>query len=660
MKESNNRQQVAARKATEVPRPQQPTAQERAEHELTHLPYRSWCDICVRTNGKTNSHPRQKSSQPVTQVDMTYIKSLDDKSTTPILTAIDVETGMSMATLIQDRTQHFEYLVNCMCNFLMESGRAKAILANTVLQSDQEQFLINLLKATALRLGNNISVRQSAAYNSQSQGSVERFHRTLISQIRSLRAQVKQYYDRDINCEQPLMPWLVRRSNYLLNRYLIHNDGNTSFYRRWGKEHKTPICIFAETVQYMAQTAKTMPKLEQRFFKSKAAGLARTATNEHIIGIANRVVRAQTIRRMVRPDNFDKQLLDIINSYPWTPISTAPTGVMPLAISAPKPSATAETQTVDAQPLITSKHTSEQQESEENKRRRVITDVPLATSPTSQQKRQALPMPTLGDGSPIRRSLEAPTTTSATKHEPKQVRTTLEISGSATGRTEQAATRLRISALQVTTKKGETITATANEDDEEATTERILLEPIIHDTEGFDKQKLITGMKKEIDAMKQQPVFTERHMDELTPEEQQTIIQSKWVHREKGDDVRCRIVAKGFTEHVNDADDIYASTPVFAVLRWLLALALTFRWSVTTGDISTAFLHAEQGPLWAQIITKGLAGSSRRHPSTCVEAGAPQNRTKRLQDTRQHLLNNNILDGLCRRPFLPGSTRDHQ
>ena len=350
------------------------------------------------------------------------------------------------------------------------------------------------------------------------------------------------------------MPWLVRHSNCLLNRYLIHNDGNTSFYRRWGKERKTPICIFAETVQYMAQTAKTMPKLEQRFFKSKAAGLARTATNEHIIGIANRVVRAQTIRRMVRPDNFDKQLLDIINSYPWTPISTDPTGVMPHAISAPKPSATAETQTVDAQPLITSENTSEQQESEENKRRRVITDVPLATSPTSQQKRQALPTPTLGDGSPIKRGLEAPTTTSATKHELKQ----------ATGSTEQPATRLRISALQVTTKKGETITATANEDDEEATTERILLESIIHDTEGFDKQKLITGMKKEIDAMKQQPVFTERHIDEPTPEEQQTIIQSKWVHREKGDDVRCRIVATGFTEHDNDADDIYASTPVFA------------------------------------------------------------------------------------------------
>ena len=96
-------QQQAARKATEVPRQQQPTAQERAEHELTHLPYRAWCDIFVRAKGKTKSHPKQKSSQPVTQVDLTYIKSLDGKPTTPILTAIDVETGVSVATLIQDR-----------------------------------------------------------------------------------------------------------------------------------------------------------------------------------------------------------------------------------------------------------------------------------------------------------------------------------------------------------------------------------------------------------------------------------------------------------------------------------------------------------------------------------------------------------------------------
>ena len=247
--DEEDRPQQTATRATGIAKPKQPTAQQRAEHELTHLPYRTWCDICVRTKGKANSHPRQKSKQPVIQVDIAYIKSLDDKTSVPILTAIDGETGMSMATLIQ----HFEYLVNCMCNFLIECGRAQAILTNTILQSDQEKFLVNLLKATALRMGNNVAVRQSAAYNSQSQGSIERFHRKLSAHIRTLRAQVQQNYDRNISAEQPLMPWLARHANFLLNRYLVHNtDGLTSYYRRWNKQHASPLCIFAETVQYMA------------------------------------------------------------------------------------------------------------------------------------------------------------------------------------------------------------------------------------------------------------------------------------------------------------------------------------------------------------------------------------------------------------------------
>ena len=88
--------QHTAKRATGVPQPKQPTAQERAEHELTHLPYRTWCDISVRTKGKANSHPQQESKQSVIQVDITYVKSLDDKTSTPILTAIVVATGMSI------------------------------------------------------------------------------------------------------------------------------------------------------------------------------------------------------------------------------------------------------------------------------------------------------------------------------------------------------------------------------------------------------------------------------------------------------------------------------------------------------------------------------------------------------------------------------------
>ena len=44
--------------------------------------------------------------------------------------------------------------------------------------------------------------------------------------------------------------------------------------------------------------------------------------------------------------------------------------------------------------------------------------------------------------------------------------------------------------------------------------EKILLEPIVTNTEGLDRKKVIDGMKKEIRQMKQQNVYTE--IDEST------------------------------------------------------------------------------------------------------------------------------------------------
>ena len=43
---------VQARTVKTLPVPHEPTAQERATHELTHLPYRSWCTVCVQAKGK--------------------------------------------------------------------------------------------------------------------------------------------------------------------------------------------------------------------------------------------------------------------------------------------------------------------------------------------------------------------------------------------------------------------------------------------------------------------------------------------------------------------------------------------------------------------------------------------------------------------------------
>ena len=88
-------------------------------------------------------------------------------------------------------------------------------------------------------------------------------------------------------------------------------------------------------------------------------------------------------------------------------------------------------------------------------------------------------------------------------------------------------------------------------------------------------------------------MYTEVPFNNLTKAQQSKVIKSRWVLRQKGSSVRARIVAKGYTEEVNDNDDIIASTPIFCVLRLLLTLALIFNWIVRTSDISAAFLHAK-------------------------------------------------------------------
>ena len=155
---------------------------------------------------------------------------------------------------------------------------------------------------------------------------------------------------------------------------------------------------------------------------------------------------------------------------------------------------------------------------------------------------------------------------------------------------------MRINAVTVQLKSLKKITTATSEDAQEVRAEQRLLEPHIYHNEGFDTEKLKKGMQKEMEPMKAQKVYEEIDITKLTPQQQQeldldNIIESRWVYRSKGDEVRARIVAKGYTEHIEDQDDVRKHTTV-AVLRILLALSLARGWIVQVGDISTAFLQA--------------------------------------------------------------------
>ena len=44
--------------------PKEPTELERIKHEATHIPYRSWCQHCIRGRGRNKPHLRKKEEDP--------------------------------------------------------------------------------------------------------------------------------------------------------------------------------------------------------------------------------------------------------------------------------------------------------------------------------------------------------------------------------------------------------------------------------------------------------------------------------------------------------------------------------------------------------------------------------------------------------------------
>ena len=96
-------EQQQGTKAKAAQAPKQPTPQEILEHTVTHLPYRSWCPICVQARGRQNNHPKPYSKLPIIQLDFGYIKGFDDSNVHPILTASDIQSGMIMAIQLTDK-----------------------------------------------------------------------------------------------------------------------------------------------------------------------------------------------------------------------------------------------------------------------------------------------------------------------------------------------------------------------------------------------------------------------------------------------------------------------------------------------------------------------------------------------------------------------------
>ena len=388
------------------------------------------------------------------------------------------------------------------------------------------------------------------------------------------------------------MPWMIRHAAWLINKYLIHSDSLTSYQRRWERDYKHAICEFGETVLYRVP-AKQLVKGDLALHKAIWLGVDDN-NGEAFVGTTEGVIRARTIRRLQPDFKYDEQLLNQPHGTPWAPkhpTQHEPAFALPLPEIRPSMADQSTSTDAEAQQQLLSEATPRPGTTTARLVQHTSSSSPMETSSTSDHSRPMLPMST------------RPRPDESTRHTKQQRTDTATEATAATNTTEAQAppsTRQRVAAYaykiaSVTLADHTTRDAVTNDDlDEQAVVTR-LEHPIIHDNEGFDQEKLQKGMNKEMDQMKKHDVYEEVSTDTVD-KTLHNAIDSRWVHKNKTPtEVRSRIVAKGYKDEVEDLDDIYASTPLFVILRVLLTVAMARSWKIRLGDVATAFLHAPLG-----------------------------------------------------------------
>ena len=90
--------------AKPLPSPKAPTAAQAAAHNITHLPYRSWCPHCVAAR-RPNSQHRSSSSEsqrvdPLLVADYCFVRDNDDAEVITILVARLYPSRAMLATAV--------------------------------------------------------------------------------------------------------------------------------------------------------------------------------------------------------------------------------------------------------------------------------------------------------------------------------------------------------------------------------------------------------------------------------------------------------------------------------------------------------------------------------------------------------------------------------
>ena len=166
--------------------PRLPTEEEVAHHELTHLPYRNWCPVCVKAKGKDLDHRGAVDKErKLSEYCFDYCFPGDEfgyKLT--VLVGTERLTGMKFATAVPTKGLSGKFAVDRALEFLAEVGHMDR---QVIIKNDQEPSIQYFIKdMVESRVSGRTHLEESPVKSSGSNGVVERAAQEIEGRLRAI------------------------------------------------------------------------------------------------------------------------------------------------------------------------------------------------------------------------------------------------------------------------------------------------------------------------------------------------------------------------------------------------------------------------------------------------------------------------------------------
>ena len=315
--------------------PYTPTQAERDEHELTHFPYRAWCDHCVKGRAKDDPHRTvtgELGESNVTRVVLDYCflnedlqasntehEDGKDKGTSMTILAMVETMCMSVWSYAVERKGGGEtWVTDQITEDLQTVGTAEE---RVIIKSDQEASITDMAKEIAKnRSGFGTAIEHSKVGDSNSNGKVERAIQDLKGLIRTLRSALEEKTEQKITLSHPIVPWMVRHAGHLITKCRVRSNGRTSYQMMKGRRSNAKMVPFGEAVLFkIPKTQYKVGSFEDRWEQGIWTGFV-MRTGEHLVATEKGVFRVATVLRRSSDKRWSAELLNKITGSPQDPV----------------------------------------------------------------------------------------------------------------------------------------------------------------------------------------------------------------------------------------------------------------------------------------------------------------------------------------------------